>query len=262
MTVRALPVISDPRGNLTFMQCGDCITFVPSRVEWYTDMAAGDSVALDVTDAPRLVVALSGGFMLTGDGHSHRMYRPGEYAALTPGMPYSLAELSGNAVALVVTGPRPSGESLPLTPGLPDSHAVTILADAALIDLDSSVTGTPSHRVTSLTDTPLTVRRIFYLYDVPAGSTRGGHSHINAREVIVAAAGSFDVTLADGHDTRTFRLSNPARGLYIPPGLWRNIDNFSAGSVCLVLTTIPYSESDYVRDYDTFKAMSAVKRPR
>lgn len=100
---------------------------------------------------------------------------------------------------------------------------------------------------------PFDVKRIFYLYDVPADSERGGHSHYKAQELMVALGGSFDVTLNDGKsDPVTFTLNRPYKALYIPAGLWRTIDNFSAGAVCLVLTSEIFSEADYVRDFNEF----------
>ena len=106
------------------------------------------------------------------------------------------------------------------------------------------------------------MRRVFYLYDVPGDSERGGHSHHKAQEFIIAASGSFDVTLSDGQDSRKFSLNRPYRALYIPAGIWRNIDNFSSGSVCLVLTSELYDEADYVRDYERFKQLTAIKISR
>lgn len=99
---------------------------------------------------------------------------------------------------------------------------------------------------------PFDVRRVFYLYDVPAGADRGGHSHHAARELIVALTGSFDVVIDDGYDKMRFTLNRPYEALYIPRGLWRTLDNFSGGAVSLVLTSERFSEADYVRDYDEF----------
>lgn len=100
---------------------------------------------------------------------------------------------------------------------------------------------------------PFAISRAYWTYDVPAGEERGGHSHHTAEELIVAAAGSFNVNLFDGGEWRTFTLNRPYRGLYVPPGYWRTLDNFSSGSVCLVLTSILYDEADYVRDFAEFK---------
>lgn len=100
---------------------------------------------------------------------------------------------------------------------------------------------------------PFAVKRVYYLYDVPGGEERGGHSHKQLYEFLVAAGGSFDVLLDDGECTRTVTLNRPSYGLLIVPGIWRVLNNFSSGSVCLVLTSDYYDESDYVRQYDDFK---------
>lgn len=100
---------------------------------------------------------------------------------------------------------------------------------------------------------PFDVKRVYYLYDVPGGEARGGHAHIHLHQFIVAASGSFDVTLDDGTLKRTFTINRPYQGLLIVPGIWREIDNFSSGSVCLVLASAGYSAEDYIRDYNEFK---------
>lgn len=103
---------------------------------------------------------------------------------------------------------------------------------------------------------PFDIRRIFYLYDVPGGATRGGHAHHREQQVLIAVSGSFDVELDDGHEKMRVTLNRPFRGVLIPPGVWRELDNFSSGSVCLTLSSIDYDESDYIRDYETFKRLS------
>ncbi|HJB73094.1 MAG TPA: FdtA/QdtA family cupin domain-containing protein [Candidatus Barnesiella merdigallinarum] len=104
---------------------------------------------------------------------------------------------------------------------------------------------------------PFAVKRVYYLYDVPGGEERGGHSHKRLYEFLVAAGGSFDVLLDDGEHTRTVTLNRPYYGLLIVPGIWRVLNNFSSGSVCLVLTSDYYDESDYVREYNDFKQIDS-----
>jgi len=99
---------------------------------------------------------------------------------------------------------------------------------------------------------PFDVKRIYYLYDVPGGEARGGHAHRNLYQLIVAASGSFNVVLNDGKNTKTITLNRPYQGLFIVPGIWRELDNFSSGSVCLVLASEKYDENDYVRNYNEF----------
>lgn len=99
---------------------------------------------------------------------------------------------------------------------------------------------------------PFNVKRVYYLYDVPGGESRGGHAHKNLYQLIVAVSGSFTVTLDDGRIKRTFMLNRPNFGLLVVPGIWRTLDDFSSGAVCLVLASEKYDESDYIRDYNKF----------
>ena len=99
---------------------------------------------------------------------------------------------------------------------------------------------------------PFEFKRIYYLFDVPSNAFRGGHSHINQEEIIIALTGSFEVTLNDGTNKRTFFLNKPNIGLHIPSGIWRELQNFSSGSVCLVLASEVFDEEDYIRDFDAF----------
>lgn len=101
-------------------------------------------------------------------------------------------------------------------------------------------------------DIPFDVERCYYLYDVPGGESRGGHAHKELCQLIVAAGGSFDITLDDGNVKRTITLNRPYHGLLVVPGIWRELDNFSSGSVCLVLASHKYDENDYIRDYGEF----------
>ena len=101
---------------------------------------------------------------------------------------------------------------------------------------------------------PFAIRRVYYLYDVPGGAERGGHGHKTLQQVMIAMSGSFDVVLDDGRERRRFHLNRSYYGLYIPPMIWRELDNFSSGSVCLVLASEVYDEADYFRDYQQFLA--------
>ncbi|MCH5227060.1 MAG: WxcM-like domain-containing protein [Muribaculaceae bacterium] len=99
---------------------------------------------------------------------------------------------------------------------------------------------------------PFDIKRAYYLYDVPGGEARGEHAHKKLRQLIVAASGSFSVTLDDGNIKRTFLLNRPYQALYVVPGIWRTLDDFSSGSVCLVLASAPYDPEDYIRNYHHF----------
>ena len=97
------------------------------------------------------------------------------------------------------------------------------------------------------------IKRAYWIYDVPGGEARGGHAYKENEEFIIALSGSFDVILDDGTDKKRFSLNRSYYGLHIPKGVWREIDNFSTNSVALILSSTPYSEEDYIRDYDDFK---------
>lgn len=99
---------------------------------------------------------------------------------------------------------------------------------------------------------PFNVKRVYYLYDVPGGESRGAHAHKELYQLIIAASGSFNVTLDDGNIRRTFTLNRPYQGLLVVPGIWRTLDDFSSGSVCMVLASEIYDKNDYIRDYDEF----------
>ena len=100
---------------------------------------------------------------------------------------------------------------------------------------------------------PFKIKRVYYLYDVPGGESRGGHAHKYLQQFIIAASGSFDVILDDGFERKRFHLNRSYYGLYVAPMIWRELNNFSSGSVCLVLASELYDEEDYIRDYETFK---------
>jgi hypothetical protein len=102
---------------------------------------------------------------------------------------------------------------------------------------------------------PFNVKRVYYLYDVPGGSERGGHAHKALYQLIVAASGSFDVILDDGRNKKIIQLNRPNFGLIVVPGIWREIVNFSSGAICLVLASEKYMEKDYIRIYSEFKIM-------
>ena len=99
---------------------------------------------------------------------------------------------------------------------------------------------------------PFSIKRVYYLYDVPSDSYRGGHAHKEQESVIIALSGSFEVIIDDGKSRERIMLNKPTQGLYVPAYVWREIDNFSSGAVCLVLASTNYNESEYIRDYDTF----------
>lgn len=130
------------------------------------------------------------------------------------------------------------------------------VGDCALVTLEKF----PSERlgnlsvVESLGTLPFDIKRMFFIYDVPGGESRGGHSHRAIREFIVAASGSFSITLDDGTEKRTVMLNQPYRGLIVEPGVWISLHDFSSGAIALVFTSDFYTPDDHIKDYDEFLA--------
>lgn len=104
---------------------------------------------------------------------------------------------------------------------------------------------------------PFDIKRVYHTYDVPGGAVRGGHAHRTCEEVVIAMSGSFEVVVDDGTEKASFRLNRSYQGLFLPTMLWRDLIDFSSGSVCMVLASEFYVEEDYIRDYDTFKAAAS-----
>jgi len=106
---------------------------------------------------------------------------------------------------------------------------------------------------------PFDIKRIYYLYDVPSGTERGGHAHKTLHQIIIAASGSFDVIINDGRLKKVVQLNRPNYGLVIHPGIWNEIVNFSSGAICMVLASEKYSSGDYIRDYNEFLQWKSLK---
>lgn len=136
----------------------------------------------------------------------------------------------------------------------------TTVFDCSIIELPKIYNEAGSiTSINNMDEIPFEMKRVYYLYDVPGGESRGAHAHKELYQLIIAASGSFDVIVDDGSVKRVFSLSRPFVGLYMPPGLWRDLNNFSSGSICLVLASELYSESDYIRDYNEFKTYKSKK---
>lgn len=131
------------------------------------------------------------------------------------------------------------------------------LADCRLLDLPKILDPRGSLTfVESEKHIPFAIKRVYYLYDVPGGAERGGHAHKALHQLIIAMSGSFDIHLDDGGSKKTMHMNRSYYGLYVCPMIWREIDNFSSGAVCMVLASQYYDEQDYFRDYDQFISSS------
>lgn len=130
----------------------------------------------------------------------------------------------------------------------------TSVYDCTIIELDKHYSDRKGNIsvIANSNTIPFDIKRAYYLYDVPGGESRGGHAHRELSQLIIAASGSFTVTLDDGNVKRTFVLNRPYQGLYVVPGIWRTLDDFSSGAVCLVLASHGYDEGDYIRNYNDF----------
>lgn len=281
----SLPKIEDPRGNLTFIESGarGACPFEIERVYWIYDVPAGrirHGRALASTG--EMIVAASGSFDvhlidIRGVKRSFHLNRGNQAVIVEPGTWREIDNFSTNSVALVLAsslydeneysfdGPCASVDPHAVPPLASKmgkiSHEKSTVDDAHIMQLVRH-----RHENGSLTvaencgQQPFAVRRVFYLYDVPADTFRGGHSHHEAEEMIVALTGSFDVVLDDGKNPkRRFTLNRPYQALYIPTGIWRTLDNFSGSSISMVLTSRRYEESDYVRDYQEFLRLTNPK---
>ena len=137
---------------------------------------------------------------------------------------------------------------------------MTTVDDCKLIDLpkitarQGNITPVEGNK-----DIPFDIERVYYLYDIPGGAARGGHAHKELQQLIVSVMGAFDVVLDDGQRKRTVRLDRAYYGLYVPMMIWRELENFSSGGICIVLASMPYGENDYIRDYDEFLKLAKNK---
>ena len=142
-----------------------------------------------------------------------------------------------------------------------DSHSTSKLDDCRLITLDTNHHENGNLSVVeNAGEVAFTVKRVYYIYDVPGGAERGGHSHYRCHRFIVAVSGSFDVVIDDGVERRTVTLNRSNIGLHVVPGVWIELNNFSSGSVCLSLASELYDADDYVRDYQKFLLLTKNKR--
>ena len=127
------------------------------------------------------------------------------------------------------------------------------IKDIRIIDIPKITDPRGNISVIEKTTLPFDIKRVYYLYDVPSDAYRGGHAHKEQLAVLIALSGSFEVKLDDGENVKTIMLNKPNKGLLIPVGVWRELENFSSGSVCLVMASDVFDEDDYIRDYNDFK---------
>lgn len=274
-----LPRITDPRGNLSFLEDNNHIPFKIRRVHWIYDVPGGaerGGVAYERTE--EFIIAMSGSFdVIVDDGNERQIIQlnrsyMGVY--VPKGMWRAIENFSTNSIAVIATsthynpdegirdygefkkiaGSLINGETTETNKAYPAIRGKYNVYDCNIIEIDKHHSDSKGNiSVVENGDTvPFDVKRMYYLYDVPGGVSRGGHAHKELSQFIIAASGSFTVTLDDGTVKRAFTLNRPYQGLLVKPGVWRNLDDFSSGSVCLVLASEKFDESDYIHEYDEF----------
>lgn len=278
-----LPKICDARGNLSFIEGLRHIPFAIRRAYWIYDVPGGEVRGGHAFhEQEEFIVALSGCFdVVLHDGMEERRYQLNRsyMGVYVPRMMWRRMEnFSTNSLCLVLSSTRydeadyiydferfvfllrreknpalPEKKNAEVFPPLESFHASR--ADSCRLFPLPKVHN-PAGNLTALNngiELPFDIRRVYYLYDIPCGEQRGGHAHRTLMQVLVAASGSFSVTLDDGcGGVRTVFLNSPFQALCIVPGIWRTLDNFSSGAVCLVLASHEYDEEDYIREYDDF----------
>jgi uncharacterized cupin superfamily protein len=278
-----LPKILDKRGNLTFIEGLNHIPFKFRRTFWIYDVPGGETRGGHAyKSSEEFIIALSGSFDIILDSGKEKKtwsLNRSYYGLYVPaGIWRHMENFSTNSLALVLSSSFYKADDYlrdyedykkfatqPLTDDTakilvePDilPHCVSknnSVNDCKRIDLD--INHRDKGNITVIEDRkilPVDIKRVYYLYDVPGGESRGGHAHKNLHQLIVAASGSFDVVLNDGEKQTTIHLDRSYSGLYVVPGIWRELVNFSSGSICLVLASELYDASDYIRDFNDFE---------
>lgn len=284
-----LPKFLDARGNLSFVEQLNHIPFEIKRTYWIYDVPGGEARGGHAfRQNQEFIVALSGAFeVVVDDGKQKKsfMLNRSYYGLYVPaGLWRSMENFSTNSLAIEFGSEhyamddyirdyeeylrwREEGSKVqefigskveglePLKPleSLEPVRKYNVF-DCTMVELDRH----HSDRMGNLSvvengkTLPFDVKRVYYLYDVPGGENRGAHAHKELSQLIIAASGSFTVTLDDGKCKRSFFLNRPYQGLYVKPGMWRDLEDFSSGAVCMVLASDVYLASDYIRDYQEF----------
>ncbi len=275
-----LPKFLDVRGNLSFVEQHKHVPFEIRRVYWLYDVPGGVARGGHAEkNNEELVLALSGAFeIVVDDGVNTKTFvlNRSYYGLYIPqGLWREIKEFSTNALALEFGSTPYSADDYirdyevfkqyaksecqplviePLVSRKDMNGGCFSVFDCTMVELDKH----HSDRNGNLTvvengkTLPFDVKRVYYIYDVPGGENRGAHAHKELSQLIVAASGSFTVTLDDGKCKRSFFLNRPYQGLYVKPGLWRDLVDFSSGAVAMVLASDVYLQSDYIRSYEDF----------
>lgn len=280
-----LPKFLDARGNLSFAEQNIHIPFEIKRTYWIYDVPGGESRGGHAfRQNQELVIAISGSFdVVVDDGIRKKTFTLNRsyYALYVPaGLWRTMENFSTNSLALEfgsrhfdkedyirnyeeylryreqVSGSNFQVSGVELLKPLEQLEPVRKynVFDCTMVELDRHHSDRKGNLsvVENGQTLPFDVKRVYYLYDVPGGENRGAHAHKELSQLIIAASGSFTVTLDDGKCKRSFFLNRPYQGLYVKPGMWRDLEDFSSGAVCMVLASDVYLKEDYIRDYQEF----------
>lgn len=273
-----LPKIIDRRGNLSFIESHNHIPFRIERSHWIYDVPGGVARGGHAyRDTQEFIVAMSGSFdIVVSDGRQQKTFHLNRsyYGLYIPaGVWREMNNFSTNSLALILSSTlydpddyiwekdelheRPERDKSRVIMHRPyypvPEGAQTTVFDCTMLEFEKHLNDCGNLTVVeNQRNIPFACKRAYYLYDVPGGESRGAHAHKNLQQLIIAVGGSFDITLHDGVNTRSVSLNNPYRGLLLPPGIWREITNFSSGATCLVLASGFYDETDYLREYNDF----------
>lgn len=280
----SLPKITDPRGNLSFLEGGKHIPFEIKRAYWIYDVPGGETRGGHAfKEQEEFIIAVSGSFDVlieNGKGRKKKFQLNRSYTGLyvPAGSWRQMLNFSTNSIALVLASTlfdekdyiRDYQEFLSIA--VQDTKKETAVTPNNMhftqAGTQAVTTTVEQCEVTELNKNhrdkgnitvaenggivPFDINRVYYLYDVPGGEERGGHAHKELYQLLIAAGGSFDVELDDGKHKRVVTLNRPYQGLKIVPGIWRELKNFSSGATCLVLASHRYDERDYIREYQEF----------
>ena len=279
-----LPKFLDARGNLSFAEQLNHIPFEIKRTYWIYDVPGGEERGGHAfKENQEFIVALSGAFdVVVDDGQQRKIFTLNRsyYGLYIPqGLWRTMVNFSTNSLALEFSSthydvsdyiyeyeeylqfrkaPQTTNHStLTNTPQAAHRSPLTTkynVFDCTMVELDRHHSDRKGNLsvVENGQTLPFDVKRVYYLYDVPGGENRGSHAHKELSQLIIAASGSFTVTLDDGKCKRSFFLNRPYQGLYVKPGMWRDLEDFSSGAVCMVLASDVYLKEDYIRDYQEF----------
>jgi dTDP-4-dehydrorhamnose 3,5-epimerase-like enzyme len=277
-----LPKITDFRGNISFIEGNKHIPFEIKRAYWIYDVPGGEIRGGHAfREQVEFIVALSGSFDVVlnqGKRKKHFILNRSYQGLYVPnGIWRSIENFSTNSVALILASTyfdesdyirnfndyinlstksfnRNLSDQSFLAPVLNNLYNSSTIDKCIVLSLDKNHKEKGNITVIeSLKQISFEIQRVYYLYDIPGGEERGGHAHKELSQLIIAVSGSFDVIVNDGKSSKTITLNRPYQGLYIVPGIWRELVNFSSGSCCLVLASHHYNEADYIREYSEFE---------